>query len=100
LADAVFAACPQGADSTCYGVDLANADLHSADVSNVVFQVVNFVGMGQFNAGTANLSGADMTQASASGAVLPYMNLSSNVDVNLTGVNFSTPNLARPASRE
>ena len=93
LAGAVFAACPQGADSPCYGVDLANADLHSADVSNVVFQVVNFLGMGRVNVGTADLSGVNMTQANASGAILPYMNLSSTVDVNLTGVNFSNAQL-------
>jgi uncharacterized protein YjbI with pentapeptide repeats len=93
LAGAVFAACPQGASSTCYGIDLANANLHSANVSNVVFQVVNFLGMGQVNTGTANLSGVDMTQANASGATLPYMNLSSSVNVNLTGVNFSSAGL-------
>jgi uncharacterized protein YjbI with pentapeptide repeats len=92
LSGATFASCPGGQDAPCYGVDLADADLHEANLSNVIFEIVYFFPMAHTNGAEANLSGADMTGADASGATLDWMQLSA-VNVNLTGANFSHASL-------
>jgi len=96
LSGAIFAYCVDiTQDYGCAATNLENSDLSDADVSGAVFDVVQFVIQRGHptNGAIADLTGATLTGADASGATISYLGIAGVFPLSgaadLTHVNFS-----------